>query len=63
MNLSTLKPADGSTKKRKRIGRGQGSGYLAHLHAVIKERNLVQDIVVKWVLREVKCLYNAAYRK
>jgi large subunit ribosomal protein L15 len=27
MNLSTLKPAEGSTKKRKRIGRGQGSGH------------------------------------
>jgi len=27
MNLSNLKPAKGSTKKRKRIGRGQGSGY------------------------------------
>jgi large subunit ribosomal protein L15 len=27
MNLSTLKPADGATKKRKRIGRGQGSGH------------------------------------
>lgn len=26
MDLSTLKPADGSTKNRKRIGRGQGSG-------------------------------------
>lgn len=26
MNLSTLKPAEGSTKNRKRIGRGQGSG-------------------------------------
>ncbi len=26
MNLSTLKPAEGSVKKRKRIGRGQGSG-------------------------------------
>jgi len=26
MNLSSLKPADGSTKSRKRIGRGQGSG-------------------------------------
>lgn len=26
MNLSNLKPAEGSTKKRKRIGRGQGSG-------------------------------------
>ena len=26
MNLSTLKPANGSVKTRKRIGRGQGSG-------------------------------------
>ncbi len=26
MNLSSLKPAKGSTKNRKRIGRGQGSG-------------------------------------
>ncbi|SDC76306.1 LSU ribosomal protein L15P [Algoriphagus faecimaris] len=26
MKLHTLKPADGSTKNRKRIGRGQGSG-------------------------------------
>ncbi len=26
MNLSNLKPASGSTKDRKRIGRGQGSG-------------------------------------
>ena len=27
MDLSTLKPAMGSTKKEKRIGRGQGSGH------------------------------------
>jgi large subunit ribosomal protein L15 len=27
MDLSNLKPAKGSTKKRKRIGRGQGSGH------------------------------------
>lgn len=27
MNLSNLKPASGSVKTRKRIGRGQGSGY------------------------------------
>ncbi len=27
MNLSNLRPAEGSTKTRKRIGRGQGSGY------------------------------------
>ena len=26
MNLSNLKPAEGSTKNEKRIGRGQGSG-------------------------------------
>ncbi|MEN6455632.1 MAG: 50S ribosomal protein L15 [Prolixibacteraceae bacterium] len=27
MNLNNLKPAEGSVKKRKRIGRGQGSGH------------------------------------
>lgn len=27
MNLSNLKPAEGSTKNRKRIGRGTGSGH------------------------------------
>jgi len=27
MNLSNLKPADGSTKRDKRIGRGEGSGH------------------------------------
>jgi len=27
MDLSNLKPAKGSTRKKKRIGRGQGSGY------------------------------------
>ncbi|MCB9194643.1 MAG: 50S ribosomal protein L15 [Flavobacteriales bacterium] len=27
MNLHNLKPAEGSTKKKKRIGRGEGSGH------------------------------------
>ena len=27
MKLHTLKPAEGSTKSKKRVGRGQGSGY------------------------------------
>ena len=27
MNLSNLKPADGSRKQRKRVGRGEGSGH------------------------------------
>lgn len=30
MDLSNLNPASGSTKSRKRIGRGQGSGYGGH---------------------------------
>jgi len=30
MDLSNLKPADGSTRKRKRIARGVGSGYGGH---------------------------------
>ncbi|NNK79890.1 MAG: 50S ribosomal protein L15, partial [Flavobacteriales bacterium] len=27
MELNNLKPAEGSTKKRKRVGRGEGSGH------------------------------------
>ncbi|MDG1440017.1 MAG: 50S ribosomal protein L15, partial [Flavobacteriales bacterium] len=27
MKLHTLKPAEGSTKAKKRVGRGQGSGH------------------------------------
>lgn len=30
MDLSNLQPAEGSTRKRKRIGRGVGSGYGGH---------------------------------
>ncbi|MBT6200791.1 MAG: 50S ribosomal protein L15 [Bacteroidetes Order II. Incertae sedis bacterium] len=30
MDLGNLKPAEGATKARKRIGRGQGSGYGGH---------------------------------
>lgn len=30
MDLSNLKPADGATRDRKRIGRGVGSGYGGH---------------------------------
>ncbi|HEX7071366.1 MAG TPA: 50S ribosomal protein L15, partial [Rhodothermales bacterium] len=30
MDLSNLKPAEGSTRSRKRIGRGVGSGYGGH---------------------------------
>ena len=30
MDLSNLKPAKGSTKKKKRLGRGVGSGYGGH---------------------------------
>ncbi len=30
MDLSNLKPAEGSTHNKKRIGRGQGSGYGGH---------------------------------
>ncbi|HON19405.1 MAG TPA: 50S ribosomal protein L15 [Salinivirgaceae bacterium] len=30
MDLSSLKPAQGSVKKRKRIGRGEGSGHGGH---------------------------------
>ena len=40
MNLSNLKPAEGSVKAQgKRVGRGQGSGKVVPLQEVTKELN------------------------
>jgi hypothetical protein len=44
MNLSNLKPAAGSTKTRKRIGRGPGSGKVVLLQEVLKVHS--QDLVI-----------------
>ena len=42
MNLSNLKPAEGSTKTRKRIGRGPGSGLgaVSYTHLDVYKRQL-----------------------
>ncbi len=48
MDLSNLKPAEGSVKTQgKRIGRGQGSGKGVRQHVVTKELNLVLVILRK----------------
>ena len=59
MNLSNLKPAEGSTKTRKRIGRGPGWEVL--LLEVIKELNQDLDTLRKSVLKVVRCLFNVVY--
>ena len=58
MNLSNLKPAEGSTKTRKRIGRGPGSGLGGTSTRVIKVPNQDRDIKRKSVLKEDKCHCN-----
>ena len=61
MNLSNLKPAEGSTKTRKRIGRGTGSGLVVLLQEVIKELNQDLDTLRKLALKVVRCLFNVEY--
>ena len=61
MNLSNLKPAEGSTKTRKRIGRGTGSGLggtSTRGHKGAKSRS---DTLRKLVLKEVRCLFNVEF--
>ena len=58
MNLSNLKPAEGSTKTRKRIGRGPGSGF----GEVIKVLNQDQVIQRRLVLKVDRCLFNVVFR-
>ena len=58
MNLSNLKPAEGSTKTRKRIGRGPGSGLggtSTRGHKGAKSRS-------GSVLKVVRCLFNVVFR-
>ena len=61
MELHNLKPAEGSIKKRKRIGRGEGSKEEELLPEDIKEQNLVQDTLKRVVLKEVNNLYKEEY--
>ena len=57
MNLSNLKPAEGSTKTRKRIGRGPGSGLggtSTRGHKGAKSRSGYKNKIVSKVVR---CLF------
>ena len=57
MDLSNLKPAEGSTKTRKRVGRGPEL-----LPEVIKEQSRVRVTNVRSVLKVVRCHFNAEFR-
>ena len=61
MDLSNLKPASGSTKNTKRIGRGQGSGHggtSTRGHKGAKSRSGYKS---KIGLKVVRCLYKDVY--
>ena len=57
MNLSNLKPAEGSTKTRKRIGRGPGSGLGGTQQEVIKVPSLDLATRTRLVSKVVRCLF------
>lgn len=62
MDLSNLKPAEGSTKTRKRIGRGPGSGLggtSTRGHKGAKSRSGYKR---KMALKVVRCHFNAEFR-
>ena len=61
MNLSNLKPAEGSTKTRKRIGRGPGSGLGGTSTRGHKGANQDLDTLRKSVLKVVRSLFNVVY--
>ena len=65
MNLSNLKPAEGSTKTRKRIGRGPGSGldlvWEELLPEVIKVLSKDLDTLRRLVLKVVRCLFSVVF--
>ena len=61
MNLSNLKPAEGSTKTRKRIGRGTGSGLGGTSTRGHRELNQDLDTLRRSVLKVVRCLFNVEF--
>ena len=61
MNLSNLKPAEGSTKTRKRIGRGRDLVWVVLLQEVIKVLNQDQVIQRRLVLKVDRCLFNVVF--
>mgnify|MGYP003248744977 CR=1 FL=1 len=62
MDLSNLKPAEGSTKTRKRIGRDRVRVWAELLPEVIKEQSRVRVTNVRSVLKVVRCHFNAEFR-
>ena len=63
MNLSNLKPAEGSTKTRKRIGRGPGSGLggtSTRGHKGAKQRSGYSK-KRRLVLKVVRCLFSVVF--
>jgi ribosomal protein L15 len=61
MKLHELKPAAGSRKAPKRIGRGTGSGLGRNAGKGEKGQNARSGGGVRPVLKEVKCLYTEDY--
>ena len=61
MELHNLKPAEGSIKKGKRIGRGEGSKKVVLLQEDIMVKNLVQVTLKRVVLRVGNNLYKEEF--
>ena len=61
MELHNLKPAEGSIKKGKRIGSGEGSKRGGTSTRGHKGQNLVQDTLKRVVLKEVNNPYKEEF--
>ena len=61
MNLSNLKPAEGSTKTRKELDVVRVLAWEVLLPEVIKELNQDLDTLRKSVLKVVRCLFNVVF--
>ncbi len=62
MNLSNLKPAEGSTKLEKELAVAPVLVWVVLLQEVIKELNQDQVIQRRLVLKAVRCLFNVVFR-
>lgn len=63
MKLYNIKPAEGATKTRKRLGRGIGSGTGKLVVKVIKDKTLVVVVELDQDLKEDNYLYSDVYQK
>ena len=61
MNLSNLKPAEGSTKQEKESDAVRVLVWEVLLPEVIKELNQDLDTLRKSVLKVVRCLFNVVF--